>query len=67
MAIKNRLLEIRLQMGYKKQKEFAEFLGIDSNDYSRIENNKKQVSLETAFNISEKINKNIEEIFYKSE
>lgn len=67
MAIKNRLLEIRLQMGYKKQKEFAEFLDIDSNDYSRIENNKKQVSLETAFNISKKINKSIEEIFYKSE
>lgn len=53
-------------MGYKKQKEFAEFLGIDSNDYSRIENNKKQVSLETAFNICEKIKKSIEEVFYKS-
>jgi DNA-binding XRE family transcriptional regulator len=65
--IKNRLLQIRLQLGYKKQKEMAEYLGIDSNDYNRIENNKKQVTLETAFNIAGKLNMKIEDIFYKSE
>jgi hypothetical protein len=43
MAIKNRLLEIRLQMGYKKQKDFAAFLEINEKDYCRVENNKKQI------------------------
>ncbi|MEY8001142.1 helix-turn-helix transcriptional regulator [Clostridium sp. Mt-5] len=66
MVIRNRLLEIRLKMGYKKQKDFAEFLGLDGNDYNRIENNKKQVTIETAFNISEKLGIKIEDIFYKS-
>jgi putative transcriptional regulator len=63
--IKNRLLDIRLQIGYRFQKDFAEFLNMDPNDYNRIENNKKQVSLETAFDIAEKLSKPIEDIFYK--
>ncbi|OBR90691.1 helix-turn-helix domain protein [Clostridium ragsdalei P11] len=67
MTIKNKLLQIRLQKGYKKQKDFAEFLSLDSNDYNRIENNKKQVNLETAFNIAQKLNMKIEDIFYKSQ
>ncbi len=33
MAIKNKLLDIRLSMGYKTQKEFAEFLGIRRVQY----------------------------------
>ena len=61
--IKNRLLEIRLQMGYKFQKDFAEYLSMEQQDYNRIENNKKQVSLETALLIAQKIHRPVEEIF----
>ena len=61
--IKNKLLEIRLQLGYKFQKDFAEFLGMEQQDYNRIENNKKQVSLETALSIAGKLNMHVEEIF----
>jgi len=61
--VKNRLLEIRLQMGYKFQKDFAEFLSMEQQDYNRIENNKKQVTLETALIISSKLNKTVNEIF----
>jgi DNA-binding XRE family transcriptional regulator len=50
-------------MGYKFQKDFAEYLGMEQQDYNRIENNKKQVSLETALLIAQKLNKHVEEIF----
>lgn len=63
MALKNHLLEIRLQRGYKFQKDFAEFLNMSAKDYNLIENNKKSVSLENAFLISEKLNMSIEEIW----
>ncbi|KZL88789.1 hypothetical protein [Clostridium magnum] len=42
MPIKNRLLEIRLKLGYKNVKDFADFLGLGKSNYSLIENNKKQ-------------------------
>ena len=61
--IKNKLLEIRLQLGYKFQKDFADFLDMEQQDYNRIENNKKQVSLETALLIARKIHRPVEEIF----
>lgn len=61
--IKNRLLQIRLQLEYKLQKDFAEFLGINIKDYNRIENNRKQVSLEVALKISKKLGKPLEDIF----
>lgn len=63
MGVKNRLLEIRLSMGYKFQKDFGEFLEIDPNNYNQIENNKKQVSLEVALKISQKLNLHTDEIF----
>lgn len=63
-GVKNRLLEIRLKMGYKFQKDFAELLNINNKDYNRIENNNKQVTLETALIIAEKLNMKIEEIWY---
>lgn len=63
--IKNKLLSIRLELGYKFSKDFAEFLGIQSSTYSLIENNKKAVSLENAFQIAEKLNMKIEDIWYK--
>lgn len=56
MAIKNKLLDIRLSMGYKTQKEFAEFLGIRRVQYNKYENNKEQPALEALYKISLKLN-----------
>ncbi len=63
--VKNRLLEIRLRLGYKYAKDFAEYLGIKGSMYSLIENNKKNVSLDNAFEIAEKLNMKIEDIWYR--
>ncbi|MBY6915438.1 helix-turn-helix transcriptional regulator [Clostridium botulinum] len=65
MGVKNKLLEIRLSLGYKNSKDFADFLGINKSMYSLIENNKRVVNLENAFVIAEKLNMNIEDIWYK--
>lgn len=65
--ILNRLLEIRLNMHYKTQKEFAELLNISKKTYNLVENNKKQVSLDNAFKISNKLNIKIEDIWEYSE
>ncbi|KIN79986.1 helix-turn-helix transcriptional regulator [Clostridium botulinum] len=62
MSIKNKLLDIRLEMGYKFQKDFAEFLGISPYQYNRYEKNVSQPSVEILYNISKKINKKIEDI-----
>lgn len=63
MVIKNKLLDIRLEKKYKLQKDFAEYLGISEKDYCRIEGNKKQVTLETAIKIAEKLDMKVEDIF----
>ena len=57
MSIKNKLLDIRLEMGYKFQKDFAEFLGISPCQYNRYEKNVSQPSVEILYNISKKINR----------
>jgi transcriptional regulator with XRE-family HTH domain len=62
--VKNKLLEIRLSRGYKKQKEFAEYINIKSNRYSKMENNVQQPTLEQVILISRKLNIPIEEIVY---
>lgn len=51
-------------MGYKKQKEFAEYINIKSNRYSKMENNVQQPTLEQVILISRKLNIPIEEIVY---
>lgn len=63
--VRNKLLEIRLKLGYKKQQDFAEFLGINRNTYNLIENNKKTVNLDNALLIAEKLNLKIEDIWYR--
>lgn len=63
-VIENKLLDIRLRAGYKTQKSFADFLGIDRNDYNKIENNKKQVGIKLAFMIAMKLNMKVDDIFY---
>lgn len=60
--VKNRLLEIRLKLGYRYAKDFAEYLGINNQQYSRYESNKSQPTLETAYKIAKKLNIKIEDL-----
>lgn len=62
--VKNRLLDIRLKLGYKKQKDFAEFLELAQNRYNKMENNVQQPTLEQVLLISKKLNIDIMEIVY---
>jgi len=64
--VKNRLSEIRLQMGFRFQKDFAEFLGLDPWLYNRYEKNAVQPSAETLLLICEKTNRKIEDVIYKA-
>ena len=63
--LRNRLKEIRMKEYMLNQKEFAELLGFNYSSYNLIEQNKKSVSLENAFEIAEKLNKKIEDIWYR--
>lgn len=62
--VKNKLLEIRLKLGYKKQKDFAEYLGISRPQYNKYENNKEQPSIDVLYRISKKLNIKIDELIY---
>ena len=64
--VKNRLVQIRLQMGFRFQKDFAKHLGIDPWLYNRYEKNAVQPSAETLLLICEKTNLKIEEVIYKA-
>jgi len=64
--VKNKLLQIRLSLGYKFQKDFADFLQINQYQYCRYENNTTQPSLEILLNITEKLKCKMEDIIYKS-
>ncbi|MDO6355257.1 helix-turn-helix domain-containing protein [Caloramator sp. CAR-1] len=61
--VKNRLREIRMREYMMSQKEFALMLDMLPHDYNRIENMKKQVTVETALKIAKKLNKKVEDIF----
>lgn len=67
MGVKNKLLEIRLKLGYKKQKDFAEYLGIRRVQYNKYENNKQQPTLEVLCKISKKLGVKLEDIIYLDE
>lgn len=62
--VKNKLLEVRLRLGYKKQKDFAEYLGISRPQYNKYENNKEQPSIDVLYRISKKLNIKIDELIY---
>nr|WP_207716928.1 helix-turn-helix transcriptional regulator [Clostridium beijerinckii] len=64
VGVKNKLLEIRLQLGYKKQKDFADYIGVSQVSYNKWENNSNQPSLEMVLKISNKLNLKIDEIVY---
>lgn len=63
--VKNNLKEIRMREYMLNSSEFAKLLGISLSTYSQIESNKKNVSLENALIISEKLNRKIEDIWYR--
>ena len=63
MGVKNKLKEIRMKEYMLSQKEFAVLLEVLPDNYSRIENNKTQLSLERAILIAKKLNKKVEDIF----
>lgn len=63
MGIKNRLKEIRMKEYMLNQKEFAALIDVLPDNYSRLENNKTQVSLERAIIIAKKLNKSVEDVF----
>lgn len=65
--IKNKLQIIRLRMGFKTAKEFAEYLNIKHSTYISMENNTRQMSLEVLYDISKKLNIPMEDILYKEE
>lgn len=67
MVIKNRLLELRLERKYKKQKDFAAFLDIGESYYNKLENNKSVMTLDTLFKVSKKLNIGINEIVFEEE
>lgn len=62
--VKNRLLEFRLKLGYKFQKDFAEYLELSQYQYNRYEQNERQPSLEIALKICYKLNIDPRELFY---
>lgn len=67
MALKNRFLEIRLRRGYKFAKDFADFLEINSQQYSRYESNRSQPSLEVVYKAARKLGIHIEDIIFDEE
>lgn len=63
--LKHKLKEIRMKEYMKNSSEFSEMLGLKLSNYSQIENYKKSLSLESAYDIAEKLNRKIEDIWYK--
>jgi len=66
MGVKNKFLEIRLEKGYKFQKDFAEYLGLNQYQYNRYEKNERQPALEVILKICsiDKLNMDPRDIFY---
>lgn len=64
MRLKNRLKEIRMREYLKNQSEFSSFLGIPLTTYSQWERGVSNPTLEKAFEIANKLNKKMEEIWH---
>lgn len=63
MAVKNTLKELRHDYRMN-QTEFAEFLQISVYQYNRYEKGVRQPTLEIALQISEKVKRQVNDIFY---
>ncbi|SMQ72357.1 putative transcriptional regulator [Bacillus sp. OV166] len=66
MPVSNRLKDLRHDHRMK-QTEFAELLGISIYQYNRYERGTRQPTLEVALQISEKIKRPVNDIFYLTE
>jgi transcriptional regulator with XRE-family HTH domain len=64
-VVVNRLLEIRLRRGFKKQKDFAEFLELSRPQYNKYENNVEQPSVEVLYRIARKLDIMMDDIVYE--
>lgn len=64
MGVKNKLKEIRMKEYMMSQTEFAEFLGVDMKVYNNWEREKNTPTLEKAIEISTKLNRSVNEIWY---
>lgn len=63
MKVKNNLLMIRVKLGYKFGKQFAEYLGVDRSLYYKWETGAVLPSLEWALMVSKKLGKSVNEIW----
>lgn len=64
MAVKNNLKEIRMKEYMMNMTQFAEFLEIDIKLLSSWEKGRSKPTLERALEISNKLNKTVNEIWY---
>lgn len=65
MPVKNNLREIRMREYLEDPKEFAKRLDIALKTYYQYEDGTSKPNLEKALDIGAKLNKKIEEIWYK--
>lgn len=65
MKLRNRLKEIRMKEYMKSAKEFAEMLDVKKSTYSQWENEQNNPTLEKAYEVSKKLNREVIEIWYE--
>lgn len=65
MAVKNKLKEIRMKEYMLSAIEFSKMLDVKKSTYSQWENELNNPTLEKAFEVAKKLNKNINEIWYE--
>lgn len=64
MEVKNRLKEIRMREYLMSSSEFAKLLGVAISTYSQWESGSSNPSIVKCFEIANKLNKKLEEIWY---
>lgn len=55
--LRNNIEKIRLRLGYRREQDFADFLGIKQYNYSKYANNKRQPSLKVLYEATARIKK----------
>lgn len=64
MGVKNRLKEIRMREFLMEPQEFARFLDVNIKSYYQWESEISKPPLEKALEISKKLNKSVNDIWY---
>lgn len=67
MGVKNKLKEIRMREFLKNQSEFAKELEVPLTTYSQWERGTSNPTLEKAFEIAKKLNREIHDIWHYEE